>query len=122
MTRLKLMVTSIAIASLAVLCGAVLFFFLHTPAHTITVINAGSVPVDTLTVSVCGKEYTFDAIPPEGSTSITFAITGDSGFLVHGKLENGQVIDGSFGYVTKNVSKQTVTILVQDDGTVVGRQ
>ncbi len=87
-----------------------------------TVTNAGLKSISTLVVTVCGADYSFQDIPQGGQSQRMFVVTGDSGFLVRGQFADGVAINGGFGYVTKNVSRQHVEVVVHDDGSLTGKQ
>lgn len=114
--------TTAAIIALVLLAYASYWLYLKNRGHTITVANAGLNSINTLVVTVCGANYSFENVPPDGQSQRVFVITGDSGFLIRGQFADGVAINGGFGYVTKNVSRQHVEVVVHDDGSVTGKQ
>jgi hypothetical protein len=105
-----------------VLVTCAFWVYLNCQGHSITVVNSGMKPISALVVTVCGADYSFQNVPPGGQSHQAFLITGDSGFLVRGQFEDGVAIHGGFGYVTKNVSRQHVVVVVHDNGSVIGKQ
>ncbi len=122
MPRLNLTVNKIVIALAITVLVAVSLFLFHEPTHRMIVINKASTPIADLVVTVCGKDYEFNSMSPADRVSAVFEITGDSGFLVNGSFADGKKITGGFGYVTKNIAKQSVVITVHDDGSAKGKQ
>ena len=105
-----------------VLVACASWVYLKNRGHTINVTNAGLKSINTLVLTVCGADYSFQNVPPGGQRQRVFVITGDSGFLINGQFVDGIAITGGFGYVTKNVSRQHVEVIINDDGSVTGKQ
>lgn len=116
--------SSTTAAIIALVLAACASYWVHSKnrGHSITVTNAGLKSINTLVLTVCGADYSFQNVPPGSQSQRVFVITGDSGFLIHGQFADGTVINGGFGYVTKNVSRQHVEVIVHDDGSVTGKQ
>lgn len=114
--------STIAATIALVLVACASWVYLNHRGHTITVTNAGLKSINTLVVTVCGADYSFQNVPPGGQSHRVFVITGDSGFLIRGQFTDGVAINGGFGYVTKNISRQRVEVVVHDDGSVTGKQ
>ncbi len=117
-------ISSATVAIIALLLVACAFYWMYSKnrGHTITITNAGLKSITILVVTVCGTDYSFQNVPAGGYSQRAFVITGDSGFLIRGQFADGVAINGGFGYVTKNVSRQHVEIVVHDDGSVIGKQ
>lgn len=120
--RKRISNTIVAIAALVLISGAVYWMYSKNRDNTMTVTNAGLKSIQTLVVTVCGADYSFQDIPGGGHSRRVFVVTGDSGFLVQGQFADGVAITGGFGYVTKSVSRQRVEVVVHDDGSVIGKQ
>lgn len=110
-----------AIIALVLMAFAAYMMEVQSRKHTITVTNAGQKSIHALVVTVCGEDYAFPDIPVGGQRHLEYEGKGDSGFEVQGQFADGHVIKGNFGYVTTR-SFPSVELVVQDDGSVIGKQ
>ncbi len=119
--RERLNITIGAIIALVLMALAVYLMCVQSRRPTMTVTNAGQKSIHTLVVTVCGEDYAFQDIPVGGQRHLEYEGKGDSGFDVQGQFSDGHTISGNVGYVTTR-HFPPVEIVVQDDGSVIGKQ
>jgi hypothetical protein len=93
--------------------------------NIVSVVNNSTWEVQTITVTVCGRDYTATNIQPGQAAVLNFAVTGDSRFAVAAKLSDGTILHSEFGYVTAGGFKawhNRATVWVMGDKTLDGRQ
>ena len=111
-------------AFLAVVLGAMLAALqgCRPTGNTLTLNNKSTQAVTWVTVQVCGQHLSFANLPPGASSATNFGITGDSGFVVTGAFVDGTTLQGSFGYVTRQLARASVRVDLLPDGKVSGSQ
>ncbi len=105
---------------LFLICGGI--YLCLTKRNVICVANNADKSINFIQITVCNKVYRIENINPGAEKLIEFSISGDSGFLVIGKFEDGTAINGSFGYVTKSYKAEKVRVFVDSSGSVQGKQ
>jgi hypothetical protein len=92
--------------------------------NVVAVVNHSFVEVESVTVTVAGRDYTVTHIPPGGTVAVTFAVGGGGGISVHGKMADGTILHAEFGHVGTGWHgfHQRATVAVMGDKTLQCRQ
>jgi len=108
----------VVIFSGLVIISAIYNFTWSTKQHWVQVAMMGERPIRDVTVTVSGKPYMLGPIDRHTGHSVRYDIGAPSDFLVQGTFADGTPFGGRCGSVTLATPPGTVTIVVNDDGTL----
>lgn len=66
----------------------------------LTIRNASSEGIATITVNVCGQSLVAGEVPPSGARDLEFVIHPECDYDAHVTFQSGRKIEGRDGYVT----------------------
>ena len=110
----------IALAIVGLILGGVAWG-LRKMQNRLTVENRTGQPISWVWIVVSGSNSTvmFANVPHGGEESATVRINGDGSFRVQGRLADGTVLSGSFGYVTNGMMGEHARFVVRKGGGII---
>jgi hypothetical protein len=84
---------------------------------TVVISNESGAVIKSLTVEVSGQEKTIDNLQNGESVNLMFQNLHDSHYVLNGKLSEGSIIHGKFGYVTNGMDFRD-SFLIEEGGKV----
>jgi hypothetical protein len=111
--RWLLRLAAVLVAGLAFLLSAT-----GQRSNVLTVENRSGQRIALLRVTITGKTSSWNDVPPGAEVSTLFRIKSDDHFAVEGRLEDGTMIRGQFGYVTTDMSGERARLIVLPGGEI----
>jgi hypothetical protein len=113
----------VALAGLVIIGGLVIFsavgqFTWSAKQHWVQVAMMADRPIRDVTITVSGKRYILGPIGAHTGQSIRYDIAAASDFQIQGTFADGTPFGGRCGHVTPATPPGTVTIVVNDTGTL----
>lgn len=90
----------------------------QSPENRMTVENRSGQVISAVTVSLRDAKSRFENIATDAKVSASFKILGDDHFVIEGRLMDGTVFTGKYGYVTRGMQGEQIFFTVRPLGAI----
>jgi hypothetical protein len=84
--------------------------------------NSSGQPITQLRVTIAGETHSFSDVRPGSRVTAPFRVKGDDHFTLEGRLQDGTMIRGQFGYTIHGLTGDPVHFMVLPGGEIKFRQ
>jgi hypothetical protein len=106
------------LAALLVAGLAVLLWATGRRSSLLTVENRSGQSIAFLRITIAGETKSFNDVPSGTEVTAPFQVRSDDRFTLEGRLEDGTMVRGHFGYVLQGLTRESVHFLVLPGGEI----